>query len=356
MAETISIVLCGDTLPARRLRDVPESARDIFRHVSESDLSLGNFEIPLTQRGSPVHKLLNIRAEPEIAQDVPDLGLDVVTIANNHAVDYGWDGLADTKQFLEDAGIKVVGAGKVLEEASRASFHTVGSLRIGILAFSCLTPAGMGAAPTRAGISPLHVDTGYEIDPWYQMEEPGDPSVVKIRTKIRDQDMAWAVELTSEARSQCDVLIVTAHWGYGSGDQLAEYQHPLAVKFIDAGADIIHGHHPHAIHAIGFHKDRPIIYSAGTYVGQQVFLEASPQVHQMWAAMSPDGFVTSIEYEGNVRKSIRIIPTTLDADRLPRRANPQEFDAILKRLQHLSERHGAQFAIDGAEIIVSAVP
>ena len=353
MTNSVSIVLCGDTLPVR-LHDVSPSAQEIFQLASQSDLSIGNFEIPLTDRGSPVQKLLNIRAEPAVAQDVSQLGLDVVTIANNHAVDYGWDGIADTQRLLREVGIKVLGAGNNLDEASRPSFHYVGDIRVGIVAFSCLTPTGMGAGPSRAGISPLHVETSYEIDPWYQMEEPGDPSVVKIRTKIRDDDMARAIALVSDARMDCDILIATVHWGFGSGDHLAEYQHPLAARLIEAGVDVVHGHHPHAIHAIGFHHGKPIIYSAGTYVGQQVFLEASPQVLQMWKEMSPDGFITSIEYEGRKQKSIRIVPTTLDADRLPRYANPQEFDAILNRLRNLSERHGARFAVDGSSIIVSA--
>ena len=73
--------------------------------------------------------------------------------------------------------------------------------RVGIIAFSCLTPTGMAAAPDRPGISALHVETAYEIDPWYQMEEPGDPSVVRIRTRVRDADLAKAERLVSARRA-----------------------------------------------------------------------------------------------------------------------------------------------------------
>lgn len=337
------LVLCGDTTPVRPLINLPAATKDIFRLAAGADLSLGNFEIPLTTAGAPVQKLLNIKASPQIAGSLHELGLRAVTIANNHTVDYGWQGLEDTTRALTSANIKVVGAGADIASASTPLLVETSAAKVGIVALSCLTPTGMSAGPGRPGISALHVETGYEIDPWYQMEEPGDPSVVKIRTKVRDADLRRTLNLISSVRARCDLLIVTVHWGYGSGDQLAEYQLPLAQALIDAGADIIHGHHPHAIHPFGFYKGRPIIFSAGTYLGQQTFLDASPQVHAMWAAMSPDGFVTEIAYDqGNIH-SIKLSLTTLDANRLPVPADDESRSRITERLKCLSAPHGASF-------------
>ncbi len=215
------------------------------------------------------------------------------------------------------------------------------------MAFSCLTPTGMGAGPGRPGISAVHIETAYEIDPWYQMEEPGDPSVVKIRTRARDQDLAEVQRLVGEARASCDLLVVTIHWGFGSGEELAEYQLPLGQALIEAGADLVHGHHPHAVHPIGFHQGKPILFGLGTFIGQQVFLDAPPNVKAMWAGMSPDGYVARIGFSDDDNPSIALHPTTLDNDRLPQRARGEDFDQIAERLRRLSAPYGATVTADG---------
>ena len=90
------------------------------------------------------------------AVDVGGLGIDVVTVANNHSFDYGWQGLTDTIRALEDSGVRVVGAGRDLASAAApAHFHVAGR-RVGVLAFSCLLPAGSaagGATAIRTGAS-----------------------------------------------------------------------------------------------------------------------------------------------------------------------------------------------------------
>lgn len=352
MTAALSIVLCGDTLPVQRLDDVSPSAQAVFEIAANGGLSLGNFEIPLTRRGAPVQKLLNIRADPSIADSLSKLGLDVATIANNHAVDYGIDGLVDTAMHLQTAGIDVIGAGPDLESAARPIFMERDGRRVGIIAFSCLTPTGMTASSERAGIAGLRIETGYDIDPWYQMEEPGDPSVIRIRTRVRDDDLADAVRRVKKAKDLCDILIVSLHWGFGSGEELAEYQRPLAERLIEAGADVIHGHHPHAIHAFGYYRDKPIIFSAGTYVGQQVFLDAAPAVKRLWAGMSADGYVTTLTYGEDAVPFVTLRPTTLDADRLPRFVAGTAHEAVFERLQRLSADHGAVLLSDGEIITV----
>jgi poly-gamma-glutamate synthesis protein (capsule biosynthesis protein) len=338
---SLTLCLTGDILPTRRLLDPPASARSVYDLLHRADFAVGNYEMPLTRAEVPLQKLLNIRAAPEIAADVPMLGVDVVTIANNHAVDYGWAGLRDTREALSDAGIAVIGAGETCTAAMRPIVREVAGVRVGVIAFSCLTPTGTGASKYRPGISAIHVQTAYEIDPWYQMEEPGDPSVVRIRTTVRADDLATALAAVADLRARCDIVLVTIHWGFGSGEDLAEYQLPLGQALVEAGADVVHGHHPHAIHAIGFHRGKPILFSAGTFIGQQVFLDASPAVKSLWAGMSPDGYVAELRYVQGVPAEIVLYPTTLDIDRLPLIAVGTDFDRIASRLARLSARFGA---------------
>ncbi|MGE0008337.1 MAG: CapA family protein [Parvibaculaceae bacterium] len=337
----VTLALTGDILPTRELSPVPESAKEVFDLIEKADFAVGNFEMPLTDKGSAVEKLLNIRAHPGIGASLPVLGLDLVTVANNHAVDYGWEGLAQTVEVLRASGLRVVGAGRSVDEARQPEVAAANGKKIGVIGFSCLLPTGMAAASQRPGISPIHVDTSYEIDPYYQMEEPGDISVVKVRTQARSSDVAAAASAVKALKQRCDVVIVTIHWGFGSGEDIAEYQPPLARRLIDAGADVIHGHHPHAIHAVGFYKGRPILFSLGTLVGQQVFLDASPAVKTLWAGMSPDGYIATLTVSDEGGLAIGLVPTTLDPDRLPVLATGADFKRIEDRLVRLSAPHGA---------------
>ena len=346
----VTLALTGDILPTRDLSPAPASAKAVYAIIDGSDFGLGNFEIPLTDKGSAVEKLLNIKAAPGIGKSLSVLGLDLVTVANNHAVDYGWEGLEQTVEVLRASGLRVVGAGRNIEEAQKPDVATVAGTKIGVIAFSCLLPTGMSASPMRPGISPIHVNTSYEVDPYYQMEEPGDISVVKVRTQARESDVSAAASAVRALKQRSDVVIVTIHWGFGSGEDLAEYQMPLARSLIDAGADIIHGHHPHAIHAVGFHKGKPILFSLGTLIGQQVFLDASPVVKTLWAGMSPDGYVATITVSEKEGIAIELTPTTLDTDRLPLIAKGADFNRIRDRLARLSAPHGAVVEQHGATL------
>lgn len=337
----ITIALVGDIYPTRSLLPVPPLVGRAYDVLQQADVVVANFEIPLSDRGAPVQKLLNIRADSALAADLPILGLDIVTVANNHAVDYGWPALEHTIELLRANGIKVVGAGETIVEAMRHEIVEHAGKRIGVVGMSALLPTGMDAAETRPGIAPLHVNTAYEIDPYYQMEEPGDLAVVKVRTSVRPLDLERAVAAIRSLKQQCDVAVASVHWGFGSGETLAEYQLPLAQALIEAGADIVHGHHPHAIHAIGFHMGKPIFFSPNVFVGQQVFLDAPPAVHALWAEMSADGYVARVAVAPDGGLSVEAIPTILNADRLPVLAEGADFDRIRHRLARLSKAYGA---------------
>lgn len=345
--DPITIALVSDIYPTRILDGLPESALQAFEVLRQADLAIGNFEIPLSDRGAPIEKLLNIRAAPEIASGLGQLGLDVVTLANNHSVDYGWPALEQTRQLLEAQGLRVVGAGPTLSDAMRGAICEIKGRRIGVIAFSCLLPGGMAATPARPGISPIRIRTSYEIDPVYQIEEPGEPAVVTVRTRVHDDDLARACRAVADLRQACDHVIVSIHWGFGSGEDPAEYQMPLAHALVEAGADVIHGHHPHAVQGIAYHQGKPILFSGNVFIGQQVFLDASDQVKAMWDEMSPLGYVARIHLKGPGEIGVGIIPVVLDQDRLPGLARGNELEDCRRRLTRLSERFGCR--VDAAK-------
>jgi poly-gamma-glutamate synthesis protein (capsule biosynthesis protein) len=345
----LTVALAGDVIPARPLTPVPESAEPVYALVGGADIAIGNLEMALTDAGTPVRKLVTRRASPEIARDIYMLGFDVLSVANNHTVDYGWPGLLETSTALASGGVRVIGGGLSRREAAAPVIERVAGRRIGVIAFSCLTPAGMDAADDRPGIASIRIDTAYQIDAAYQMEEPGDPSVVKIRTHPQAADLAFATEAVQRLRRDCDLLIVSIHWGFGSGEVLAEYQAPLGAALIDAGADIVHGHHPHAVHAIGAHRGKPILFGLGTFMAQQFFLNSGPAAAAMRAGMSPDGYIALVDVEPDDGLSLRIVPTTLDDNYTPTLATGAAFERIAQRLQRLSAAHGVSIDFAAGE-------
>jgi poly-gamma-glutamate synthesis protein (capsule biosynthesis protein) len=283
------------------------------------------------------------------------MGIRLATLANNHAVDFGWDGLQDTIHALREAGVETIGAGANAQEAWALHLNQVGSLRVGTLAMSCLTPAGMSAAADRAGIAALHVRTAYEVDPWYQAEEPGDPSVVRVRTSLMDHELSALRDRVRQARRSCDFLIATVHWGFGSSAQLADYQPALAHFLVDEGVDFVHGHHPHALQPLESYKGRHIVYSANVLVGQQVFLDASEQVHSLWAAMSPFGFLTEASMHQDGQCEVKLLPIRLGKDRLPRFLDATETQRIADHLREISAPFGTTMVVKNNAIEVNAL-
>lgn len=349
MTLPLTVALAGDVIPARPLTPAPESAEKVYALVGAADIAIGNLEMALTHENVPVRKMITRKANPDIARDIYMLGFDVLSVANNHTVDYGWPGLLETATALAAGGVRVIGAGATRREAAAPVIERVAGRRVGIIAFSCLTPAGMDASDERPGIASIRIDTAYQIDAAYQLEEPGDPSVVRIRTQAQADDLAFATDAVRRLRGDCDLLIVSIHWGFGSGEALAEYQMPLGAALIEAGADIVHGHHPHAVHAIGAHRGKPILFGLGTFMAQQFFLNSGPAAKAMRAGMSPDGYIALVDVEPDDRLSVRIVPTTLDSNYTPTLAEGVAFDRIAERLSRLSGAHGVSIDFSAGE-------
>lgn len=346
------VVFVGDIIPTKTIRPC-EDVQRVFNLIRGADISIGNFEMPLCDECSPIEKFLNIKAPPSIAPSLRQLGIDVVSVANNHAADYGWRGLLQTIELLHATGISVIGAGENILLAMSPEIRTVRRKRVGVLPLSCLIPPGMAAAADRPGISPIHIRTSYEIDPFFQIEEPGDLAAVRVRTEARVEDVELATDAVRKLRANCDYVVVSIHWGFGSGEALAEYQMPLARRLIEAGADLIHGHHPHAVHAIGGYLGKPILFSLGTFIGQQVFLDAPDTVKAVWAMMSADGYLARLSMSDTNGLGLTLLPTVLNSERLPTLARGQDFERIHERLERLSDPLGASIVRSGQTLTCS---
>ncbi|MBD1860989.1 MULTISPECIES: CapA family protein [Trichocoleus] len=204
-----------------------------MKEYRQADVAMVNLENPLTRATSPLpDKQFNFKADPESVEVLTDGGIDIVTLANNHAMDYEASGLIETLETLEQAGIHHIGAGRDIKEARRPEILEVKGQRIAYLGYY---DADLHAADIDvAGTNPTRND--------------------RIAEDIR------------AIRKQVDWIVVNYHWG----EELAEYpvdmQIQLAHHTIDKGADLVVGHHPHVLQGAEIYKGRPIVYSLGNFI------------------------------------------------------------------------------------------
>jgi len=201
------------------------------------------------------------RLDPRFASVFGDCGFDVVSVASNHAMDWGEDALLDTVELFRERGMAVVGAGRNLREARRPAIVEKNGLRIAFLAYCSILQNGYAAARDKEGIAPLRAHTYYEPHD-YQAGVP--PKVVTVPY---EDDLAGMLEDIAEARKHAHAVVLSLHWGIHFMPRLiADYQVTVANAAFRAGADLILGHHAHVPKAIEVYKGKAIFYSIGNFI------------------------------------------------------------------------------------------
>jgi poly-gamma-glutamate capsule biosynthesis protein CapA/YwtB (metallophosphatase superfamily) len=343
----LSIAVVGDVIPSRSTFPGGSPASPGFGKVVEvisgADVAVANLDTALTDRGHPREKFINVRTTPEVAADLKRMGFDVISLANNHVMDYGDTGLFDTLEALDSAGVQTVGAGADLEHATAPAIVEANGWRLGVLAWTSVLPTGAAASPERPGQAPLHIHTSYEVNPYLLMEEP--TSAPTVRTRVDDADLEFARAAIAALRTRVDFVVVLLHWGGGMSDELAEYQRPLGRALLDAGADVVVGSHAHRVLGIETYNGKAIFYSPGTLVEQLSREGLAPEIAAIMDLLSPDSFVATLEVASDGGYGIRIVPTTVDDEGVPSPAEGAAFDRIAERLVRMSAALGTKIAV-----------
>jgi poly-gamma-glutamate capsule biosynthesis protein CapA/YwtB (metallophosphatase superfamily) len=250
----------GDVAPDRD--DPNECFALAAAALRDADIGFCQLECNLTTRGVRLPQARHTHRGPvSSALAMKQAGIDVVSFAGNHCMDWGPEGLADTIANLKAAALDVVGVGATIDEARAPVIREVNGVRIAFLAYSSILPEAYWATEQRAGCAPLRAHTHYEQ---IETDQPGTPA--RIRTFAFREDLDALVRDIEAARAASDFVVVSLHWGiHFVPAVLAEYQREVAHRAIDAGAGLILGHHAHILKGIEIYRGRVIFYSLSNF-------------------------------------------------------------------------------------------
>jgi hypothetical protein len=250
--------------------------------LKEADILVGHVEVPHTNRGS--ENAFDIPApssNPDNLAALKRAGFHVATLAGNHIFDAGPHGIEDTVTTLRKLGIVTTGAGMRLADAREPAVVTRRGLRVGTLSYNCVGPKESWADEKKAGCAYVRIITHYELD----HATPGGPPRIYTFTEPESTDTMLAH--IEKVRREVDLLIVALHKGIGHTPAvLAMYERPLAKAAVDAGADIVVGHHAHILRGVEVYKGRPIYHGLGNFVTvtRALNIEANPSPKRLeWA-------------------------------------------------------------------------
>jgi hypothetical protein len=258
--DSLKLMLVGDLILDE---PDPDSFFEPSRSIlQQADLLVGHVEVPHTRRGR--ENSSDVPAPPSNPEHLAALkraGFHIATLAGNHISDAGPNGIEDTIATLRQLDIATTGAGMNRAEARNPAIVARRGLKVGTLSYNCVGPKDSWAGENKPGCAYVQVITHYELD----HASPGGPP--RIYTFVEPDSAEVMLTDVGDLRRAVDVLIVALHKGIGhTPATLAMYERPLAKAAIDAGADIVVGHHAHILQGIEIYKGRPIYHGLGNFV------------------------------------------------------------------------------------------
>ena len=276
----ITLIATGDVMLGRTVNFKTVASKDFswpFLNVSsilkKADITLVNLESPLVSNCELTNEGMIFCGDIKHGNGLSFAGVDIVSIANNHAGDQGDKGIQETINYLSVKGIDTIGTRKPL-------YITQNGQIFSFLAYNNIPPY---------------------------------PSYINhVNQNMYEEDIALA-------NKNSDIVIVSFHWGEEYTAFPTTRQVQIAHKAIDAGADVVIGHHPHWIQPVEMYKDKPIFYSLGNFV-----------FDQMWSQKTREGLAVKFTFENKTLKNYELIPIVIENFGQPRLANEKEKEKILK--------------------------
>jgi poly-gamma-glutamate synthesis protein (capsule biosynthesis protein) len=374
----VIVTAVGDMIFNQQISHLPHpERRQLLRILQEADIACGNLEFSLNARPELQRPFYNFRADPEFAWELAAIGINLVSMSNNHALDFGPEGLAECLRALDRAAIGHAGAGPTLASARAPETHRVQSqkVRFGLLSYMrywtaryrCADPA----SPCLATIDPAEV-----------LVVGADGAVSSVEGP-QAADVAAMEDDVVLAKRHHDVLLVAIHnhdrshhRAYGIQDTTPANDEIMYRRAVDAGADLVLGSGPHVLRGIEIRRGKPILYSLSNFVYQYRTPDRIPVdlIHQrdgeierpanvsVWDRRDPERVFETVvaraTYNGGALRRLELIPVTIDDEGplygVPRLASARRGAEIIALLQRLSQPYGTGIVSRGwyAEVVL----
>ena len=370
-ARTVTLMAGGDIGPVSG--PTGKFADLITPVLRQADLRFGQCERTYSKRGwepqfskGPGGQLT--RLDPDMAAVWQAAGMDIISLASNHAMDWGPEAVLDTVEMFRGMGKHPIGAGRNAEEARKPAIVECKGVRIAFLAYCSVLRDGQAAGETKAGIAPMRAHTYYAPEEF----QPGTPP--KIITEPYEEDVQALQEDIRKAKRQADVVIMSIHWGLRHIPKtICTYQPPVAHAAIDAGCDLILGHHAHSIKAIEVYKGKVCFYSIGNFMTTGGPKNSRSRVFDwnlVWYEQDPETLPPHgiYHFPPHCRKTmvakavigkqgiekVSFLPAFITPKAQPYVVAPDDpkFQEILKWTEWVSDHHPHQFRVEGNEVVV----
>jgi Bacterial capsule synthesis protein PGA_cap len=370
MSGTVTIMSGGDVGPV--YEPTEEFAELIAPVLRQADLRLGQCERTYSERGwAPQFASgpggQHSRLHPRLASVWKAAGFDIVSLASNHAMDWGAEALLDTVEVFHGMGKLVIGAGRDAEEARSPAIIERNGVKIAFLAYCSVLRDGQAAGEGKAGVAPARAHTYYAPEEF----QPGAPP--RIITVPYEEDVRAMQDDIRKAKERADAVVVSIHWGLRLVPKtICSYQPPIAHAAIDAGADLILGHHAHSIKAVEVYKGKVCFYSIGNLMttGSPKTSPSTIEWNLLWFQIDPECLPPQGRYFFPAHCRMTMIPKAVigrnGVERvsfLPAFINPRaqpyvvesgdpKFGEILKFTEWVSDEHPHRFRVEGNEVVV----
>lgn len=351
----MEIALLGDVMLGRLVGDAileygPQYPwGDTLGILKKADLRIANLECPISDAGSPaLNKRPVFRASPSAIGSLLEAGIDAVSLANNHVLDYGESALRDTIRMLDAAGIRHAGAGANARKAISPAVVEAKGIRVGMAAFT----DNMGtwsASEANSGINHVHL---FPIPPHLAHTRVGrrifdyvEP-IYHIRTRLR---MPKAIEMAKKsislAKGMSDIVIASAHMGPNWEERPNRAYVEFARAVVDCGADIYHGHSSHIFQGIELRKRKPVLFDTGDFVEDYGRPMGYPND---WSFI----FLLDMDEESRLMKKLTLVPifiSRFQANIAPRFLAKR----ICERMAGLCAEMGTRARMDEGNVIIT---
>lgn len=266
----------------------------LLERMRGADVFMLNNEFPYSERGTPTEgKQFTFRAHPRHVGILKELGVDLVSLANNHAYDYGNEALLDTFDTLEAAEVPYVGAGRNLEEALKPVYLIANGMKIAVVSATQIernaNPDTKEATASSAGV-------------------------------LRCLDPSALLRVIAEAKENSDFVILYIHWGTESQEEIDWLQQEQSATYAHAGVDLIIGDHPHCLQKIDVVEGVPVVYSLGNF---------------WFNSKTQDTCLVEVTLDGDGIQNMRFVPCKSEECRT-RLLTGTEADGVLNYMRGIS--------------------